>query len=150
MTTTTTPSTAPRGQDGRRRASYRTQRIRLGGQAVVSLETIAEPDHADGGGSLLVDWPNILKLAGFDDSEAALLVAGVEGVPRTRLAEHLGWEDCKTETVRKRARRKLNKLQVQFGLPTVLKVDGSRTAQLLRFPQGGLVWEHRMSPTATV
>ena len=143
MTATTMPPTAPASRDAQRGASYRTQRIRLGGRSVVSLESIQEPDRADGGGGLLVDWSSILKVAGFDCEESAVLIAGVHGVTRIELAGHLGWDNQKAEAVRKRARRRLRKLELQLDLPTVLKTDSSKTAILVRFPDGGQVWQHR-------
>jgi len=143
VTATTMPPTAPASRDAQRGASYRTQRIRLGGRSVVSLESIQEPDRADGGGGLLVDWSSILKVAGFDCEESAVLIAGVHGVTRIELAGHLGWDNQKAEAVRKRARRRLRKLELQLDLPTVLKTDSSKTAILVRFPDGGQVWQHR-------
>jgi hypothetical protein len=129
-----------------------TRAIRLAGRPVLSLSTFQEPDHTAGGGGLVVDWPSILKVAGFDCEESAVLIAGVHGVTRTELADHLGWEDHKAEAVRKRARRKLNKLGLQFNLPTVLSPkakigkarasDPSRSTVVERVG-GGLIWRYR-------
>lgn len=154
VTTTTTPPNAPGAREGRRRASgglgkVKVRRLRLGGQVVMTVGNLDEiagvstTTSTNTTSGLSIGWPAILALAGFDCDESAVLLAGVHGVTRIELAGHLGWDNRKAEAVRKRARRRLRNLEVKLDLPTVLKADPSKTAILLRFPHGGLIWEHR-------
>lgn len=125
-------------------------------EAVVSLEALR-----DSAGDLSemsvcfpttrldLDWPALLKLAGFTDEEAVLVIASrIEQTPRTKLAKALGWKSRKVETVRKRVARKLaarkrGKIRQAepLNLPVIVRSDPSRAANQLRFHSGVTCWE---------
>jgi hypothetical protein len=102
-----------------------------------------------------LDWPALLKLAGFTEDESKLIITNrIQEVPRGKLAKTLGWKSRKVEAVRKRVARKLaarkrgkTRQADPLNLPVNVRSDPSRSAHQLRFPSGVTCWE--LDPSGT-
>jgi hypothetical protein len=151
------------GRGGGGRVKMRAPNIRLGGRAVLSVSAFLEAGHEPEASSTTsrstigIDWSGLLRLAGFNSEEAALVVAHrLQGVTRGELPERLGWSPREAERVRKAVQRKLRRLQSQpTGLTRLSRraligkrraSDPSGATVVVRYPGGGVAWELRGGP----
>jgi hypothetical protein len=130
--------------------SDRVQPVRLAGSDVISLDALPEIVYSvQELTRVRADFPTVLLGLGFDFEEARFIEANkIEGLTRRDAGASLGWDDKRTERVRRRCVRKANNLvRSKAGLlapqPGIVKIGGREwpAGAFERLESGRLIWQ---------